>query len=126
MVYGQEPIYEVLKSLSKRLTKPLNKIFSDISEKLLISSETLSTVWSKQIESEWKNTAMKNKEKEILIQFGQTLGVHNLEQQQKQIQLAKLHLQHELKDASDDEKRFAGLFRTLGVLTGLLIMLIFI
>ncbi len=69
---------------------------------------------------------MKEREKEIIIQFGQTLGIHNLEQQQKQIQLAKAHLQRELGDASEEEKRFSNMFRALGVLFGLLLTLIFI
>ncbi|MGM8214087.1 stage III sporulation protein SpoIIIAB [Bacillaceae bacterium W0354] len=126
MVYGQEPIHQVLIQLSRQLTPPISCLFYDIANQLQQSHQSLSTIWYEEIQKKWKFTSMKNKEKEILIQFGQTLGVHNLEQQQKQIHLAKIHLQHELSDASDDEKKFAGLFRTLGVLTGLFLMLIFI
>nr|WP_279401518.1 hypothetical protein [Piscibacillus salipiscarius] len=90
------------------------------------SHESLHTIWEQTLNKKWHHTAMKEREKEIIIQFGQTLGIHNLEQQQKQIQLAKAHLQRELGDASEEEKRFSNMFRALGVLFGLLLTLIFI
>lgn len=126
MVYSKEPIQRVLFQLSKQLTQPLGQIFQAIAEKLEQSHESLQTIWTDIVNKKWSLTAMSHKEKEIMIQFGQSLGVHNLDQQQKQIHLAKLHLQRELSDATDDERKFASLFRTLGFLTGLLLMLIFI
>src|SRR5690625_1985412 len=126
MVYSKEPIQSVLFQLSKQITPPLNQIFSSIAVELEQSHKSLQDIWTTIVNNKWSQTAMGSKEKEIMIQFGQSLGVHNLEQQQKQIHLAKLHLQRELNDASDDEKKFASLFRTLGFLTGLLLMLIFI
>lgn len=126
MVYGQEPIHQVLNKISKQLTPPLGYIFYDISEQLIKSSESLNNVWEQIFIQKWHHTAMKEREKEIITQFGQTLGIHNLEQQQKQIQLAKVHLQRELSDASEEEKRFSNMFRALGVLFGLLLTLIFI
>lgn len=126
MVYSKEPIQRVLFQLSKQLTQPLGQIFQAIAEKLEQSHESLQTIWTDIVNKKWSLTAMSHKEKEIMIQFGQSLGVHNLDQQQKQIHLAKLHLQRELSDAADDERKFASLFRTLGFLTGLLLMLIFI
>ncbi|SEP73441.1 stage III sporulation protein AB [Piscibacillus halophilus] len=126
MVYGQEPIHEVLYKISKQLTAPLSYIFYDIAEQLVKSNDSLQNLWEQTFLKKWDHTAMKEREKEIFIQFGQTLGVHNLEQQQKQIQLAKVHLQRELTDASEEEKRFSNMFRALGVLFGLLLTLIFI
>lgn len=126
MVYSKEPIQRVLFQLSKQLTQPLGQIFQAIAEGLEQSHESLQTIWTDIVNKKWSLTAMSHKEKEIMIQFGQSLGVHNLDQQQKQIHLAKLHLQRELSDAADDERKFASLFRTLGFLTGLLLMLIFI
>ncbi|TFB23833.1 stage III sporulation protein SpoAB [Filobacillus milosensis] len=126
MVFGQEPIQTVLHKLSKQLTPPLSYIFYDISEQLITSHLSLQDIWEQTLNRNWNHTSMKDKEKEIVIQFGQTLGIHNLEQQQKQIHLAKVHLQHELNDASEDEKRFSNMFRALGVLSGLLLTLIFL
>lgn len=126
MVYGQEPIHQVLNKISKQLHPPLSYMFYDISVELKNTHEPLHTIWNRMFEKKWHHTAMKNREKEIMIQFGQTLGIHNLEQQQKQIHLAKVHLQHELNEASEEEKRFSNMFRALGVLFGLLLTLIFL
>lgn len=126
MVFGQEPIHHVLHKLSKQLSPPMSYIFYDISEHLLKSRESLQHIWQQNLERKWHHTAMKEREKEVFIQFGQTLGIHNLEQQQKQIHLTKVHLQRELNDAAEDEKRFSNMFRALGVLSGLLLTLIFL
>ncbi|GAA0458022.1 stage III sporulation protein SpoIIIAB [Alkalibacillus silvisoli] len=126
IVYAQEPIHRVLSYVSKQLSPPVTYIFYDLAEQLMLGDTTLQVLWEQIITNQWRNTAMKSKEKEILMQFGQSLGLHNVEQQQKQIQLAKVHLQHELEDAQEEEKRFSGMFRTLGFLSGLLFVLIFI
>ncbi|GEN45290.1 stage III sporulation protein SpoIIIAB [Alkalibacillus haloalkaliphilus] len=126
IVYAQEPIHRVLSYVSKQLSPPVSYIFHDLSEQLMLGDASLQSLWEDVVSKQWRQTAMKAKEKEVVLQFGQSLGLHNIEQQQKQIQLAKVHLQHELEAALEDEKRFSGMFRTLGVLSGLLFVLIFI
>ncbi|WP_188206134.1 stage III sporulation protein SpoIIIAB [Alkalibacillus aidingensis] len=126
IVYAQEPLHRVFSYISKQLSFPVSDLFYELGDELTHSDRSLQEIWDETFSRKWRNTAMKKKEKEVLIQFGQSLGLHNLEQQQKQIQLAKVHLQHELDDALEEEKRFSGMFRTLGVLSGILFVLLFI
>ncbi|PKR78966.1 stage III sporulation protein AB [Halalkalibacillus sediminis] len=126
MVYGQEPIRQVFIQLSKQLGPPIAFIFYDLSEHMRTSHESLEVLWERVLNEKWKYTSMKSNEKEVLLHLGQSLGVHDLEHQRKQIHLAHIHLSGELDDANQDDKRFSKLFRALGVLSGLLLMLIFI
>jgi stage III sporulation protein AB len=56
----------------------------------------------------WNRTAFKTTELEILKQFGETLGKHDLVQQQKQIRLALTHLEREEEDEAREKQASYG------------------
>ena len=69
---------------------------------------------------------MTKSELEILIQFGRTLGQHDLEQQQKQIQLTLHHLDRELHEALEVGDQYQKMARGMGILSGLLVIILII
>ncbi len=126
MTYSKEPLHQILLNISKQVNAPISFLFYDTYEELVHSDQSVSEITSLTIKKNLHKLALKQKEIELLLQFTQTLGSHNLSQQLKQISLVLVHLHHELSDALAEEKRFASLFRSLGVLTGLLLVLILI
>jgi stage III sporulation protein AB len=126
IVYGQTPIHEVFMRLSSQIPKPLSLFFEQLTEKLQGNQISLYGVWKEVLDRFWLKTAMKKNEKEILEQFGQTLGQHDFVQQQKHIQLALTHLDRELENAEDEKNKYSRMARSLGVLSGLFIVLLFI
>ncbi|GAA5415478.1 hypothetical protein Pryu01_00502 [Paraliobacillus ryukyuensis] len=72
------------------------------------------------------NSTLGVSEKEILEQFGQTLGQHDITQQIKYIQLAQTHLQRILENALDEQHRYSKMVKSLGFLAGLFIVLLLI
>jgi stage III sporulation protein AB len=59
-----------------------------------------------------------------MSQFGATLGQHDREHQQKQIRLTLNHLEREEGDAIESQNRYEKMLKSLGFLTGLLIVIL--
>ncbi|MRG86557.1 stage III sporulation protein SpoIIIAB [Salinibacillus xinjiangensis] len=126
IVYGQSPIHDVFYRLSKQIPEPLSSFFRTLNEKLLSSQSTLYDVWNPALDHFWKKSAMKKTEKEIMDQFGKTLGQHDFHQQQKHIQLALSHLDRVLEQAEEEKYKYGRMAKSLGVLTGLFLILLLI
>ncbi len=84
------------------------------------------TVWEECVLGFIDESSLSSNEKEILLQFGRTLGQHDFGQQQKHIQLTIKHLERELQDARDDQDKYGKMAKSLGFLTGLFIVLLLI
>jgi stage III sporulation protein AB len=127
IVFGQSSIHDVFLYLSKQLPNPLAHFFTMLTEQLQINQHmTLYSIWKKTLDQFWPKTAMKKIEKEIMEQFGQTLGQHDFIQQQKHIQLALSHLDRELVNAEEENKKYGHMSKSLGVLAGLFLILLFL
>ena len=68
-------------------------------------------------------TAFQQTEYEILQQFGETLGQHDRESQQKHIRLCITHLERE-EEAKALQLQYEKMIKSLGVLAGLLIVIL--
>jgi stage III sporulation protein AB len=126
IVYGLTPLDEACYHLSTQLTKPLNGFFEEFSDRLKEAETSASEAWVDSLDNIWPYTALKNGELEILRQFGTTLGRHDREQQQKQIRLALAHLEREESEAIDNQTRYEKMVKSLGFLSGILIVVLLI
>ncbi len=70
----------------------------------------------------WSDTALLQSEREVMSQFGATLGQQDQEQQRKQIKLTLAHLEREEGEARDKQQRYERMVKSLGFLSGLLII----
>ena len=57
-------------------------------------------------------------------QFGETLGRHDRISQQKQILLTLTHLEREERDASDKQQKYEKMIKSIGFLSGLLLIIL--
>lgn len=80
--------------------------------------------WTLSLDDIWKKTAMKEPELEIMKQFGETLGRHDRLSQQKQIMLTLTHLEREEEEAREIQGKYEKMVRSLGFLSGLLIVIL--
>lgn len=126
IVYGLTPLDEACYHLSTQLTKPLNSFFEQFSTRLKEAETTAAEAWFESLDDIWSYTAFKNGELEILRQFGATLGRHDREQQQKQIRLALAHLEREELEAVENQTKYEKMVKSLGFLTGLLLVILLI
>ncbi|MCD5323526.1 MULTISPECIES: stage III sporulation protein SpoIIIAB [Pontibacillus] len=125
ILYGHSPVIEACEKVARQIPEPMAWFFYEFSDQLKESSASLYDVWEQRIQSFWPLSALGEGEKEIMKQFGQTLGQHDFTGQQKHIRLAISHLERELKEAEEQQQKYSKMVKSLGFLTGLLIILLF-
>lgn len=126
IMYGHTPLHEASRRLAAQITKPLSWFFEAFSNRLMSSETTVKAAWEESLKEVWKLTALKQGELEILKQFGETLGRHDRTSQQKHIQLAITHLEREEADACDKQIKYERMVKSLGFLSGLLLVILLI
>ncbi|MDQ0269402.1 stage III sporulation protein SpoIIIAB [Cytobacillus purgationiresistens] len=126
IMYGHTPLHEASRRLAAQLAKPLSTFFHSFSKKLTDTETTVNEAWEKSLKEIWKSTALKRGEYEIMKQFGETLGRHDRISQQKQIQLTLAHLEREEADAYDKQAKYERMAKSLGFLSGLLLIILLI
>lgn len=126
IMYGHTPLHEASRRLSAQLPGPLSSFFETFSYKLTNSETTVKDAWEESLRGIWKLTALGNGEFEIMKQFGETLGRHDRISQQKQIQLTITHLEREEADAYEKRTKYEKMVKSLGFLTGLLLVILLI
>lgn len=126
ITYGLTPILTVSDHLMTQIPKPIGMLFEILGAKLRNGSTSLQESWEQSLAEFWPQTALKKGEIEVLQQFGTTLGRHDRKNQQKQIHLALTHLEREEIEARENQRKYEGMIKSLGFLTGLLIVLLLI
>lgn len=126
IMYGHTPLHEAARRLAEQLENPLAEFFSKFAARLTETETTVREAWEQCLKETWSKTALKKGEFEIMKQFGETLGRHDRISQQKQIMLTLSHLEREMLDAHDKQAKYEKMVKSLGFLSGLLIIILLI
>ncbi|WP_163102629.1 stage III sporulation protein SpoIIIAB [Peribacillus alkalitolerans] len=126
IMYAHTPLKDAAKKLSKQLPKPINWLFDSFAKKLERTDTNVSEAWDDSLNEIWKWLSLKQGEYEILSQFGVTLGKHDRYQQQKQILLTMTHLEREEQDAIERQGKYEKMVKSLGFLSGLLLIILLV
>ena len=124
IMYGHTPLHEAARRLSAQLPKPLSTFFEAFAGKLTNTETTVKEAWETSLKEVWKMTALKQGEFEIMKQFGETLGRHDRLSQQKHIMLTLTHLEREEADAYQNQAKYEKMVKSLGFLSGLLLIIL--
>lgn len=125
ILYGFTPLPEALMSVASSQTGPVSRIFRVASEYLAGGMNgTAQDCWRRAVEESWSHTAMKRNERETLLQLGTVLGISDRSDQAKHLRLAAGVLQSEEEAAVEDNRRYGTMWRSLGLLTGVLIVIL--
>lgn len=124
IMYGHTPLAEATRNIAKQMDKPLTWFFEAFSNKLEQANLHAKDAWHQSLDEVWSSTAFKKAELEIMKQFGDTLGQHDRNTQQKHIHLAMTHLEREELEARDKQIRYEKMVKSLGVLSGLLLIIL--
>lgn len=124
IIYGHLPLSEVTKRIAKQIEDPLSKFFNEFSLRLQDESSSVSETWRECLDLIRYDASLKSTEYEVLVQFGETLGRHDIVSQQKHIILAMNHLDKEEVEAKESQQKNERMVRSLGFLSGVLIVLI--
>ncbi|KKK33230.1 stage III sporulation protein SpoAB [Mesobacillus campisalis] len=124
IMFGHAPLHEASRKIGNQLTEPVSSIFATFANKLESAETTAGAAWEESLKLTWKDTALRRGEFEILKQFGETLGRHDRYSQQKQIILTMTHLEREEADACDRQLKYEKMVKSLGFLSGLLLIIL--
>ncbi len=125
IAYGFTPLPDALAAISRQSPKPLSAFFEQAASRLEgRDAPSIRESWRSAVDSEWKNTAMKENEKQIMNELGLTIGMTDREDQVKHLRLAVLQLQGEEEQAREEQRRYETMWRSLGVLLGVLIVIL--
>lgn len=125
--YGQTPLPEAFTLMSGSIDEPINKLFLTMTNLLQGEEElSLQEAWSRAIEENWSSTSLKSREKEVLLRIGSVLGMSDSENQRKHIELAKIQLKAEEASAREEQDKFVKMWRSLGALGAVLIVILMV
>lgn len=124
----------------------LSNLLADSFDKIIKSSDSIVTVffedtinylknneslnaseaWESAVRSNIKRTSLKKEDEEIIVSFGKMLGASDLEGQVKNIRLTLNQLKMQEQKAEESKKKNESMYRSLGILSGLAIVIILI
>ena len=121
----------------KMTYEPIPKIFSDIAQSNNKKTETLFKVASKKMQEKhagqaWQeaieqtNLSINKEDKNILKGLSKMLGKVDVEGQVSEIKLVQTFLDTQIEEAENEKKKNTKMYKTLGVTTGLAIVIILI
>jgi len=124
IMYGHVPLNDAALHIARQIPKPLSWFFQTFAKRLREGETSVRVAWEDSLQEIWRFTAFKQGEYEILKQFGETLGQHDRASQQKHIVLAVTHLEREENDAREKQARYEKMIKSLGFLSGLLLIIL--
>ncbi|GAX90902.1 stage III sporulation protein SpoIIIAB [Effusibacillus lacus] len=117
--YGATPLPEALSRIGRRIPGPIGLLLDETGQRLMRGEGgSVGLLLQSQFEQWSPRLSLQPQDREILLTFGQTLGVSDRSDQLKHIRLACTRLAAEESLARDERDRLGKMWRYLGVLTG--------
>lgn len=125
IVYGATPIPILLKKIGNKSRKEIGSVFLTAADLLnQKQGQTFEEVWYSAVDSQIKNTSFDKEDIEILLSLGKNLGISNCEDQMKHIRLIQEELKRNYETSIIEQGKNVKLFKNLGFLLGLSIVII--
>lgn len=116
------PMPEIFGEIAEGTSGPVSNIFALAKEKMKETSA--GRAWEEAIEEE--NTELRKEDKEVLKELGVLLGKTDVEGQISQIKVTNIFLEEQIEKAGQERKKNEKLYKTLGMVTGLAIIIVLI
>lgn len=125
--YGHTPLPEALERTAEVSPAPLSELFRTAASGVWQSDEiTFRESWEQAVNQQWPHTSMRAGEQAVMLRLGSTLGISDKEDQMKHLRLALLQLKAEEDAAKDDQGRYEKMWKSLGVLIAVLVVILMV
>ena len=123
IVYAATPLSEALIGVGKTQGQPIAEFFNEVGTGIS-EMMTVNEAWSRGLEGLQSSSALLLPDLEVLRSLGEVIGVSNREDQERHLLLAcqRLHAQHVV--ATDEASRNVRMWRYLGFLIGVVVVII--
>lgn len=120
--FTYEPLREIFLQISKDNSTKIEKIFGQMA--CQIQYEQVEKVWSTAIQK--ADISINQEDKNIIKKLGKLLGQTDVEGQISEIEVAENFLDMQIEKAEDEKKKNQKMYKTLGVVLGLVFVIILI
>lgn len=125
--YGHTPLPEALLRTSEVTPEPLSSLLRSAADSVLRTENlTFRESWEQAVSAHWGGTSLGSNEQAVLIRLGSSLGISDKEDQMKHLRLALNQLKAEEDAARDDQARYEKMWKSLGVLIAVLIVILMV
>ena len=122
--FTQSPLGEILKSISENCDENnIKNIFKVLSAEMK-KNTNIHKIWEKTINTNTSN--LNEEDKKILIHMGKILGTTDVEGQVSNIKITSSFIDRQIEKAEQEKEKNVKMFRTLGIVSGLTIIIILI
>lgn len=125
--FSLTPLSEALENISRRLNGEISSFFNKIACLLNESSgQRIENIEDQTLFEYLQNTCLNKTDQLKIIEFIKKLGQMDKESQINHIDIHVNNLKHELEIISKDEQKNYKMYKTLGILSGIFIVVLFI
>ena len=118
--FTYEPLAEIFKQISKDNESEVEKIFGQMANQ--ITYYQAKNVWENCIQD--ADISIKQEDKDILKKLGKLLGQTDIEGQISEIEVIENFLDMQIENAEDERKKNQKMYKTLGIVAGLVFVII--
>ncbi|MDR6224661.1 stage III sporulation protein SpoIIIAB [Desmospora profundinema] len=125
ITFGSRRLDRVCSDIAHREPGPIGSLFGRAGTYMeRLDGASTFECWQQAVLEVWPHTVLKDPEKQVLIDFGKTLGISDRDDQLQNLRRVQKALEKEETDARDEQSRYEHMCRSLGVLGGALIVIL--
>ena len=118
--FTYEPLAEIFKQISKDNESEVEKIFGQMANQ--ITYYQAKDVWENCIQD--ADISIKQEDKDVLKKLGKLLGQTDIEGQISEIEVIENFLDMQIENAEEERKKNQKMYKTLGIVAGLVFVII--
>ena len=125
--YVATPLPEAMANISERTALPVSQIFEHFSASLKQNKEgeTAYRLWLAAIDANKNESFLKAEDMEAIEGFGKTLGYLDKEMQKESIDFTLEYINGKVSDLQEVKGKNQRLYRSLGIIGGILLLVVF-
>ena len=118
--FTYEPLADIFKQISKDNTTEIEKVFGQMANQ--ITYYPAKKVWEECIQE--ADISLRQEDKEVLKKLGKLLGQTDVDGQISEIEVTENFLDMQIEKAEEEKKKNQKIYKTLGIVTGLVFVII--
>lgn len=124
--FGHTPIPEAFENVAQRCQTGLKGILTDFSAKLQKGNKDLRENWKEYMEKELKSLDLSRQEIIDFVQLGEILGLNEWDTQIKVLSTYENGLKRDIDELSESLPSKTKVYRSLGIMCGIIITIIIV
>lgn len=125
LMYNKVNLDEVFMKVADRTTQPLSEFFYEVCEKMNENAGSFEHIWKNAIDK-LKNMELKSTDIDELLALGNELGYLGVDMQTEYLDIYIKRIQEEILFLKENKDKSIRLYKTLGILAGIMVSIVFV